>query len=159
MSDAPFDGSYKYRDNSPHYIQALNALYTQAATVAYRNSYKIGRPEGLIINMIGNYGPLKATDIARIASFDKALITRAIQKLVSKEHITYITDEIDKRQKNITLTKTGISIFERNSAAGKERFSGWMKDISIEDQITLKKILQKLTANAEEMLENQIHKP
>lgn len=148
---------YKFRENTPHRVIELSNLYSQASTIQYRRDFNIGRPEALIINTVGAYGPQTAAAISRMTAFDKALISRGIGSLQKKGFVHYEDDGADKRQKIVALSAEGEQAFKINQNASRERYECWMEEISEEEIDAFEKILNKLKMNAESRLriENQ----
>jgi len=149
---------FKFRENLTHRMIELSAIHTKSATLAYRREFDIGRPEALIINMVGHYGMLMAADIANISSFDKALVARAIQKLIDKRLLKSDVDDSDRRKHNLLLTGAGLKIFEQNQCSGRQRYEAWIDGLSDADLSALDKLITKLTDNAEEEYRREVER-
>ncbi|MBO4695381.1 MAG: winged helix DNA-binding protein [Clostridia bacterium] len=88
----------------------------------------------------------KASEIAKISDVSKALISRSVKLLKSKDLINISLDTLDMREQTLTLTEKGEEIAKRIIKCKEKFFEKAFKDFS-EDESEVLKALLNLMAN------------
>lgn len=122
----------------------------------YKLLWNIGRPGALVLNVIGNYGPIYAIDVAKRSSVDKALVGRAVCQLTDKGYIIQKLDQNDKRRRTLILTKRRRNLFRSTRIMRQERYKQCLKCFKQSEVELIESFLVRLIDNANEMYETEI---
>lgn len=110
--------------------------------------YNLKSSEILFLNLLKNKGSKTQIEISRLIECDKSHVHRIANKLITKNLIIYDTNNQHGKNQRLSLTKAGKDITDRF----KEIFDNWqnslLEDISEDEIIITKKVIEKLIKNA-----------
>ena len=89
----------------------------------------------------------KASEIAKISDVSKALISRSVKLLKSKDLINVSLDTMDMREQTLTLTEKGEDIAKRIIECKEKFFEKAFKDFSDDEAEVLKALLNLMANN------------
>ena len=89
----------------------------------------------------------KASEIAEISDVSKALISRSVKLLKSKDLINISLDTTDKREQTLSLTEKGEILAKKIEDSKAKFFEIAFKDFSQDEAAVLKALLQLMTNN------------
>jgi DNA-binding MarR family transcriptional regulator len=110
-------------------------------------SVGISAPEFNIMVILSEHDDVSSRDINKTTGMDKATITRALDRLIDKAHISRTKSKEDNRLIKLKLTAKGKRAFvqiEENALAWEREF---VKGVKINELNSLLNILSKLDAN------------
>lgn len=76
----------------------------------YRKRHGLTRPEWRVLALLGAYGSMTATEIARRSTMHKTKVSRAVAALEERRWLRREEDEIDRRLEHLELTRAGAEI-------------------------------------------------
>ena len=87
---------------------------------------------------------IKVTDLGKRLYLDTGTISPLIRKLKDKGYIEILRDNTDERVQVIKLTETGNKLKEKAIDVPKEMMQQKCINLSMEDEIVLKRLLEKM---------------
>ena len=63
--------------------------------------------------VLGEYPGASADEVSVKIQIEKSIVSRALQKLLARSLVNREVDESDRRRQNLTLTKTGLEIYQQ----------------------------------------------
>lgn len=98
-------------------------------------------------------GPATPSEIARFSHMDKSQISRAVFETEKLGLLSQEVDAADRRRTIVSLTPAGLKVVDRGLRGTQARQKSLEESLSSEDRATLHRILDTLTGQAREMLE------
>ena len=111
--------------------------------------------EWQLLFSVARFGSCHLAYITRRTSIDPAHGSRAAAALEKKGLITRREDPANKRRKLISLTPSGIQTFERIWPKARQTMKRITDKLEPEDLAALKRLLDLLTAAAEDLVEEK----
>lgn len=105
-----------------------------------------------LLRILENPG-INCKTIAENGHFDLATILRATQKLESLGYVKSVVDENDKRIKKLYITDKGKIVAKRTKEILGEYYKLLLEDISKEELVIARKVLDKVIFKTLEILE------
>ncbi len=99
----------------------------------YGTEDEIYMVEAHTINLIGENSNITISELAMITNKTKGAISQMVEKLINKEIVFKVKDELDQRRVFLNLTEKGINIYNYHKALDEKEYS---KIISKLDQYT-----------------------
>lgn len=136
------------------YIKAcINILYTSSFMLKMKT--KVLRPFNLslqqfnILNILNNQYPDPCTTkfLAEQMLDETSNVSRLVEKLSKKELISRVPSATDRRKVEISITKEGLSCFEK-AASGLEEITAFQLGNLTESEVTLLNTLLDKTRSA-----------
>ncbi|MDD2259197.1 MAG: MarR family transcriptional regulator [Bacilli bacterium] len=87
---------------------------------------------------------VSANTIAKSLNITAGTLTTAIKKLEKKGYVIRRQDDIDKRKVNLILTKKGENVNTKHENFHKQMVDEIMKDLSVNDEMVLLIMLEKI---------------
>lgn len=91
----------------PYRFNRLADELSKNASVAYKKSFGMNRPEWRVFALLGQFGTLTATEITNLSAMHKTKVSRAVYALENKRWLLREQDNNDRRVEKIALTKIG----------------------------------------------------
>lgn len=88
-------------------LARLNSRITTHASRLLAKTAGITLLEWRIFLLLSMHGPATAADLQRLTQFDKALISRTLQKMIEKGWVLSVPSKTDQRALIVTLTESG----------------------------------------------------
>ena len=124
--------------------QSAEAVGRQFQT-EYKERYGMLRTEWRVLFHLGLYGDLTAKQICDHASLHKSKVSRAVAALEKKRFLTRATDDADRRNENLSLTKAGLAAFRSLSASAEAYEAKLTAQLSEDEVRDLKRLLMKVS--------------
>ena len=131
--------------------QFLPYLLNQAAEASslefqqvYKDRYGMLRNEWRVLFHLGNYGQLRASEIAARAGLHKTKISRAVSKLEARRFLTRDRDGQDRRVEHLTLTAAGRAAYRDLCAVAQRYDATLVEGLTPHDATQLKAMLTTL---------------
>lgn len=148
-------GDIDLETHIPYRLGRLTNLMRLATTEHYVRQSRVTGREWRVLVMVGIVGPVNARTICRLTGMDKATVTRALNHLTAIDMVVRTEDPMDRRSKILQLTPKGRGLCEEvipRMQEGGDRFAAALDD---EERRVFLHCLNKLTRQAEDMLEEQ----
>ena len=107
-------------------------------------TYRLSRPEYVVIYSLGLKDGALARDIAISSGFPQNTLSRAIQKLVAAELIIRSTDASDRRCQVLRLTDKGRQLFEDSLPRFVDYEHMMLEALTENERETLSKLMAKM---------------
>ena len=95
----------------PYRLSVLANRVSSLIAREYHERFGVTIPEWRIIAMLGGTPELTATELASRTAMDKVTVSRAVQSLVDREHVTRTASQSDGRRSHLSLTASGSRIY------------------------------------------------
>jgi DNA-binding MarR family transcriptional regulator len=137
-------------DNVGVRVLRLAEVFARLARIGVEQPWGLRQTDLRILNILDGIDSVAVSEIARRTHVDKAWISRSVRQLVDKGLVTCSFDPADSRVTLVALTAPGRALLDeiRPSVQWHER--GVLEGI---DEAALKRDLDALLTNAEEMLD------
>ncbi|GAA3912488.1 hypothetical protein GCM10022209_00830 [Chitinophaga oryziterrae] len=121
----------------------------QIATAIKDSGLDLAMEQFVLLSILNSNEDIIQQDIAHILHKDKSGVLRIIDSLQKKKMIVRVADTVDRRKKNLVLTKKGAETIQKAlelEAKAAERF---LEGMSENDLIALSKALSIIKSNAQ----------
>jgi DNA-binding MarR family transcriptional regulator len=106
--------------------------------------YDLTYTQYIAMMVIWEENEIKVTDLGKRLYLDTGTISPLIRKLKDKGYIEILRDSTDERVQVIKLTETGNKLKEKAIDVPKEMMQQKCINLSMEDAVVLKKLLEKM---------------
>jgi DNA-binding MarR family transcriptional regulator len=139
---------YDLEDNLGYHIgKTFKIMHYAIQKLLENGGFDISSDQWIVMIFIYHKGSTSQQFLARIVSKDKATITRVIDDLEKKNYVSRIPGKVDRREKMISLTKSGEQ-YARKIFPFMQKWSEDMtNNITAKEFESLKKTLKKITDN------------
>jgi MarR family transcriptional regulator, organic hydroperoxide resistance regulator len=140
--------TYSMEDNPGYHIgRTYKLMHFAIQKLLEHRGFDITTDQWIILIFLKHKGNTSQQFLSKITSKDKATITRVIDDLEMKKHVTRIPGTIDRREKMINLTKTGENFIKKAFPFMQKMGDEMMKNITVDEYESLKNILKKISDN------------
>lgn len=132
----------------------LDLLSESAASIVseiYEREVKLTLRELRVLRTVGSSPGIAHSDMVGRVLFEKSLVSRLISGLVKRAYLKRSIDPVDARRIALTLTKKGATILEKADQLGMAMNDVWLSVLTSEEQKSLYRQLDKLTAGVNEL--------
>jgi DNA-binding MarR family transcriptional regulator len=142
-----------FRDLVTYRINSLANTIFRSATPTYVDITELRAPEAWVLTTIGDFGPMSASQVSEFMSIDKAQVSRALNRLIEQELVARLDDPEDQRRSLLTLTKKGRVLSNKVVRIGRDRQEKILARFNAGERKLLVEFLERLQANADELLD------
>ncbi|MDQ6433836.1 MarR family transcriptional regulator [Mesorhizobium sp. LHD-90] len=96
----------------PYRLHRIAGVLSNRARDVYRRKHRLTVPEWRVLATLGQFGRLTASRIGRHSAMHKTKVSRAVAALEERRWLVRETNETDRREEFLTLTKSGRSAYE-----------------------------------------------
>jgi DNA-binding MarR family transcriptional regulator len=139
-------------DHLPYRIVVVSNLLALSRDAAIRQVTDLPLRELRVLIDIGNYGPVKAFDIARKSRKDSITVSRAVKGLAAGRLIEHTPDAGDRRSPWLSLTSEGDEIYQRLTALLEQRAEQVQQVLSKQETRQLLDMMRRLEDAAETLV-------
>ena len=141
--------NYKITDSVLYKIHRLSRSLLKAAMKSAMANFDLTVPEIRVLSVISSDAPLASTAVVDISAMDKALVSRALDKLLDRRLVRVIADPRDQRKYIWTLSRSGANLAARIHALRQKRQARFLACLSADEQQIFKNMLDRLYASSE----------
>lgn len=109
----------------------------------------------ILLFLSNNPGYNRAIDIVSYRKIAKSFVSKALELLQAKKLIILTQDPKDKRSNLISLTEKALPITKDAKTGQNEFYADIFKNLSYDDEINLKRIMQLINLNLKEYKHGQ----
>ncbi len=113
------------------------------------HGFSITMEQMAILHFLNTNNELIQQDVADFTGKDKSAILRQIDFLEENKYVVRVADQIDRRKKNLVVTKKGAELHQDFTKIDIEVGQELMDGIKQEDLDTFLRVLAKIKTNAE----------
>ena len=111
------------------------------------NNLDLTLDQFVVLHYIKENSASTQQDLANHFLRDKSIVTRQINTLIDLGYVERTQDEVDKRKKNLKLTKQGLDMFELMKTKSVEVSSELLYGISQEELTHFENVISKIQQN------------
>ncbi len=96
----------------PYRLSILSNKVSGIIAETYKHKFGLSITEWRIMAVLGEYPNASADEVSSRTQIEKSILSRAISKLLQRKLIERAFDADDKRRSILSLTKTGLSVYD-----------------------------------------------
>ena len=132
------------RNFLPYRLSILSNRVSHAIAEQYEEKFQLSVQEWRVMAVLGEECGLSAGQVAKRTEMDKVAVSRAVGKLLDTGRITRKFSKEDKRRSVLTLSDTGIGIYNKIVPLALGYEAKLLEQLSEEEQHLLDSLLVKL---------------
>jgi DNA-binding MarR family transcriptional regulator len=125
----------------------VGALFSLIGSLQRATRLSKGASTLSLVQLVGDRGPLRPSEIAERQRVHPSLVTRQLQDLTDVGYIETTADPADGRSRLVALTRAGTKERARLQQVGIDRFALFVADWEPEEVRALTALLEKLEAS------------
>lgn len=141
----------KLADFLPYRLSVLTNRVSGLIASAYADRFGINVCHWRVIAVLAEQPGISATQVAERTAHDKVSVTRAVQLLTRKGFVRRRASQSDGRVSHLVLTAKGERVCAEITPKALAYEKSLMATLSSDERKQLNSILEKLTAQAEEL--------
>src|SRR5690349_6987939 len=134
-------------------LMVLANLLKRGAIIRYKRLAGVSSVEFGLVASLGRRPPMSVAKLAEAVGMDKGQISRALAVLVERKLVARAGNPRDNREVLVSLTRTGLAAHDAIVAGAQERNTRLLEGLSDDDVTMLLGHIDRLTVQAEQMLE------
>lgn len=136
------------KDKHPMFL--INITSKTFKDVMRKKQEAIGIPDGyrMILMILSRLDGAPQQELAKRCCLSKPTVSLTLTNMEASDLIKRVINEKDKRIINVYLTNKGKEMIEKIISLIKETEEEFLKDFSDEEKVALKKLLERILANA-----------
>lgn len=95
----------------PYRLSILSNRISGIIAETYKDKFALSITQWRIMAVLGEYPGASADEVSAKIQIEKSIVSRALQKLLSRHLVVREVDETDRRRQNLTLTDTGEAVY------------------------------------------------
>ncbi|MFI0846097.1 MarR family winged helix-turn-helix transcriptional regulator [Mesorhizobium sp. IMUNJ 23232] len=96
----------------PYRLHRIAGTLSKQARDVYRRKHRLTVPEWRVLATIGQFGKITASGIGAHSDMHKTKVSRAVAALEERRWLVRETNEADRREEFLTLTRQGRRAYE-----------------------------------------------
>jgi DNA-binding MarR family transcriptional regulator len=96
----------------PYRLSILSNKVSAIVAQTYLEKFALSITDWRIMAVLGEYPGISADEVSEKTQIEKSILSRAINKLLQRKLIKREFDSNDRRRSILTLTKTGVSVYD-----------------------------------------------
>jgi len=120
----------------------------------YSDKFALSVTQWRIMAVLGEYPDVSADEVSSKTQIEKSILSRAINKLLSRRLVAREFDPADKRRSMLNLTETGLSVYEEIVPVAYEIETELLACFNKEEQEKLSELVDRLYDHAGNLAEN-----
>ena len=136
--------TFDLRDFLPYLLNQAADVTSLEFQPAYKDRYGMLRTEWRVLFHLGRYGAMTAKEVCTRARIHKTKVSRAVSALENKRFLSRNTVEIDRRQEQLTLTKSGLRAYEDLNARAQAYDDALSAQFTAQEAQVLRKCLEQI---------------
>tara|TARA_B100001013_G_scaffold144683_1_gene85453 strand:+ start:811 stop:1278 length:468 start_codon:yes stop_codon:yes gene_type:complete len=97
----------------PYRLSILTNIISSSLSDTYKEKFQLSITEWRILAVLGEYPGVSADEVSTKTQMEKSSLSRAIAKLILRKLIQREFSQIDQRRSILTLTESGLSIYNK----------------------------------------------
>lgn len=135
----------------PYRLSILSNKVSTLVAQAYKDKFALSITEWRIMAVLGEYSGISADEISIKTQIEKSLISRAINKLVSRKLIERSISQEDKRRSQIALSETGYEVYAEIVPMSLAYEATLLGALDKHEQAELSQLIDRLYAHADRL--------
>ncbi|MFK8030703.1 MAG: MarR family winged helix-turn-helix transcriptional regulator [Gammaproteobacteria bacterium] len=135
----------------PYRLATLSHTVSSAIADAYAARFDLNIPQWRIFCILAQHPGLSAREVAEQTAMDKVAVSRAVNQLLERELITRSFDAGDRRRSILTLSNSGVEVYNQVAPYALEYERRLLSGMSEEDIASFYRIASALRKAAEKI--------
>lgn len=132
----------------PYRLSLLSNAVSGAIAGVYGDKFAISMPEWRIMMILAEYPAISADEVCRRTKIEKSVVSRATARLLTRHLINREVDEKDRRRSILTLSETGLSVYDEVMPIARDYEAKLLSDLSAEELGAFNAMIDTLTERA-----------
>ena len=128
----------------PYRLSILTNIISSSLSDTYKEKFQLSITEWRILAVLGEYPGVSADEVSTKTQMEKSSLSRAIAKLIRRKLIQREFSQIDQRRSILTLTESGLSIYNKVVPLAVEFERQLLKCFSGSEYEHFSKLLERL---------------
>ena len=128
----------------PYRLSILTNIISSSLSDTYKEKFQLSITEWRILAVLGEYPGVSADEVSTKTQMEKSSLSRAIAKLIRRKLIQREFSQIDQRRSILTLTESGLSIYNKVVLLAVEFERQLLKCFSGSEYEQFSKLLERL---------------
>ncbi len=128
----------------PYRLSILTNIISNSFSDTYKEKFQLSITEWRILAVLGEYPGVSADEVSTKTQMEKSSLSRAIAKLIRRKLIQREFSQIDQRRSILTLTESGLSIYNKVVPLAVEFERQLLKCFSGSEYEQFSKLLERL---------------
>ena len=128
----------------PYRLSILTNIISSSLSDTYKEKFQLSITEWRILAVLGEYPGVSADEVSTKTQMEKSSLSRAIAKLIRRKLIQRVFSQIDQRRSILTLTESGLSIYNKVVPLAVEFERQLLKCFSGSEYEQFSKLLERL---------------
>ena len=128
----------------PYRLSILTNIISSSLSDTYKEKFQLSITEWRILAVLGEYPGVSADEVSTKTQMEKSSLSRAIAKLILRKLIQREFSQIDQRRSILTLTESGLSIYNKVVPLAVEFERQLLKCFSGSEYEQFSKLLERL---------------
>lgn len=133
----------------PYRLATLSNLVSGNIAQTYKDKFALSVTEWRIMAVLGEYPGASADEVSAKIQIEKSIISRNLQKLLSRHLVIREVDEADRRRQNLSLTNTGKDVYRQIIPVSYEYEEVLLKCFNKQERKQFDGLIDRLYAHAE----------
>ena len=138
----------------PYRLSILSNRVSSMIAETYSDKFALSVTQWRIMAVLGEYPDVSADEVSSKTQIEKSILSRAINKLLSRHLVAREFDPSDKRRSMLNLTKTGLSVYEEIVPVAYEMEQELLACFNKEEQQRFSELVDRLYGHAGTLAEN-----
>ncbi len=135
----------------PYRLSILSNCVSRNIAREYNDKFGLSITEWRIMAVLGEYPGASADEVSGKTQIEKSIISRAVQKLLSRHLIEREVDATDRRRQNLRLSAIGLDVYAQIVPTSYAYERSLLDCLNASEVKQLDKLISKLYAHAESM--------
>ncbi len=135
----------------PYRLSILSNRVSRTIAQAYKDKFGLSITEWRIMAVLGEYAGASADEVSNKTQIEKSIISRAVQKLLSRHLIHREVDSADRRRQNLVLTDIGEDVYRQIVPVSYDYEDALIDCLSSAEVEQLDSLIEKLYKHAGEI--------
>lgn len=130
----------------PYRLSVLSNRISNDIAQFYQRRFGLSVTEWRAMAVIGRYPGISAVELTERTAMDKVAVSRAVNALLQRQLVARRFDDTDRRRSILTLSDTGISIYDEIAPLALKLESSLLENFEPGERELLMRLLDKLDA-------------
>ncbi|MFT5693816.1 MAG: DNA-binding MarR family transcriptional regulator [Oceanicoccus sp.] len=133
----------------PYRLSTLSNKVSSIIAQSYHDKFALSVTDWRIMAVLGEYPGASADEVSEKTQIEKSMLSRAINKLLQRKLIRREFDSKDRRRSILTLTDTGLSVYDDIVPVSYEYEQQLLQCLNKQEQELLSELIDRLYVHAD----------
>lgn len=133
----------------PYRLSTLSNKVSRIIAQSYHDKFGLSVTDWRIMAVLGEYPGVSADEVSEKTQIEKSMLSRAVNKLLQRKLIKREFDSKDRRRSILTLTDTGLSVYDDIVPISYEYEQQLLQCLNTQEQALLSELIDRLYLHAD----------